>query len=445
MIRLHPIPDVHLACPLCQAPLASRGWYMPGMRCLADLACTACNRTFYGDLPSSHGLFFPMLLDPQNGHVHNPHGAQFAWFADWLATGYAARQQGAPDIAVEARRPLRRPLVLNCLDARYGHALLKLLNAEYHVNHDGDFDLLVLVPKCLRWMVPANVAEVWAIDVPLHNGCAWHDGLAKRLHERLQDQSAAWLSLALPHPPPDAVQIESFTHVPPFDFSTWGVVIGQPRLTLIWREERDRYWTGGAPAGIKQALRSQLGRAVRSRDPRAAQTLAFARLCAVLRERLPGADLAVAGLGRAGDAPDGVADLRAETVDAAREQAWCRRYADSHVVIGVHGSNMLLPSAHAGAVVEMVPPASWRNVMQDILLPEPDARRLALRCRLLPVATAPEGVAEVVVDLVSHLALAAINLSREWSTHEAHRPDPYAILRRRQAVGQGRKTGGGAS
>jgi hypothetical protein len=120
-------------------------------------------------------------------------------------------------------------------------------------------------------------------------------------------------------------------------------------------------------------------------------------LAEALRRDWPTLDFAVAGL--SGDGGDGafpawVRDLRRPSVDEDAERRWCARYAESHVVVGVHGSNMLLPSAHAGAVVELIGPERWGNFTQDILFRDSgDCRELLFRYRFLPDSTPPPALA----------------------------------------------------
>ena len=89
MIHLHPIPDVKHICPYCNVPLKLRDWLIPGMRNLGHLICPQCQIEFYGDLPSGHGLYYPMLLESDKGIVHDNYS--ITWFADWLRDSYLNR------------------------------------------------------------------------------------------------------------------------------------------------------------------------------------------------------------------------------------------------------------------------------------------------------------------------------------------------------------------
>jgi hypothetical protein len=323
---------------------------------------------------------------------------------------------------VEERRPLRRPLLLNCLDLLYGHALLKLLNAQHHLEHDAGFDLVVLVPRYLRWLVPDGVAAVWTVDVPLRRGGLWSDWLAGEVARRLEPAGEAWLSLAVPHPHPSAFRIERFTGVAPFALDAWHAPGRRPTVTYVWRD--DRGWSSdgaGRGALLSRVLRRPGGAEGESQAQR------VTALAGSLRGRFPALDFGVVGLGEAGGLPDWMADLRTPAPDAATERAWCARYADSHVVVGVHGSNMLLPSAHAGAVVELVPPDRWGNLTQDLLFPALEPHEAALRFRALPLGAETRDLHDVVASLLVDLPLARLNFEPAATDHAVPGEDPRAL------------------
>ena len=69
-----------------------------------------------------------------------------------------------------------------------------------------------------------------------------------------------------------------------------------------------------------------------------------------LGKEIPNLQFAITGLAEPGGFANPVCDLRNGRPDDRVEREWCERYASSHVVMGVHGSNMLIPSGLAGAV-----------------------------------------------------------------------------------------------
>lgn len=431
MIRLHPIPDGDHTCPYCQVPLAVRGWYIPGMRNLADLKCPQCGLDFYGDLPAGHGLYYPMLLERATGIVHGQHHVD--WFANWLRDSYAHRVNTPIGFSVEDFRPLRQIVLLNCLDVLYGHCLLKLLNAQYYLDHHPELDLVVLVPRFLRWMVPDGVVAIWTADLPLGRGIEWNDWLAAEINRQIEPLEKGWLSVALSHPYPADYDIKRFTRVRPFPVDEWDTRLERPTVTFIWRE--DRIWQNvnhyGCFQKLVQRLKRRLGLSQHLLHEQKQQVVSLAQ---ALRRTFPQLDFAIAGLGCSGGLPNWISDLRSLEIDEYVEKTWCERYAKSHIVIGVHGSNMLLPSAHAGAVIELVPGERWGNLIQDILVVGQDIRETMYRYRFLPLDTSPTVIAEVIKFLLRYFPIARLNFNRQWSDHEATQGNFSLIAKRRREI-----------
>jgi hypothetical protein len=367
------------------------GWYIPGMRNLADLRCASCRREFYGDLSAGQAFYTPMLLEKETGVVHDPHGVE--WFAGWLRDSYARRTTVPLQFNVEGRATgARRAVLLNCLDTVYGHTLLKLLNAQFYLDRHPDVDLILLIPSFLKWMTPEGAAQVWTIDLPLGRGIEWNDWLAQEVKSRLEVYETVSLSVALSHPRPEAYDIERFTHVKPFPLDEWKTRLARPTVTFIWRE--DRLWHDPTAHTSQRAgkIRRLLNPEVTPLIEQQKRMVAFAES---LRVELPPLDFAVAGLGRPVDLPGWMTDMRQIKIDSGVEREWCERYAASHLVVGVHGSNMLLPSAHAGSVVELIGPERWGNFLQDILFRTGDAREMFFRYRFLPLFTTPATLSQL--------------------------------------------------
>lgn len=414
MIRLHPTPEARFDCPSCQTPLEPLGWYVPGMRNLADLLCRGCGREFYGDLRAGQALYTPMLLEKKTGKVHDPFGVE--WFAGWLHESYARRTDTPLGLDVRAHRPLVREVVLlNCLDTLYGHTLLKLLNAQYYIDHRPDVDLVVMIPPFLEWMVPEGVAESWVVGLPLKRGTEWNDWLAREVRRRVEALPAARLSVAFSHPHPDDFDIERFTRVKPFPFEEWEARLSRPTVTFAWRE--DRLWESppDASGDYVGKIKRRISRPANRVDEQLRKVLTTAE---ALRREMPSLDFALAGVGRPGGLPAWVSDMRRTEPSAATEREWCGRYAASHLVVGVHGSNMLLPSAHAGGAVELIGHERWGNFLQDILFRNGDPREMFFRYRFVPHTTTPDELAELLGLMLRGFPEFRRLMGREFCRHD---------------------------
>ena len=381
-------------CPNCASPLAATDFLITGMRNLADTRCANCGGEFFADLPAGQALYTPIALDKKTGATHGGDGAK--WFADWLSDAYKNRSR--EKIGFETRKyspPKDKIILLNCLDVLYGHSLLKLLNAQRYIDFQTDYSLILIVQPFLEWLIPDGIAEAWIVDLPLKNGAEWNEQLAEEIKNRLAAFREIHLSVAFSHPPSADFDIERFTRITPLPLENFAAAPQNPVVTFIWRE--DRLWTSENKAANNfQKIKRRFGKVENESDGQTRRIIEFAEH---LRERFPALDFAVAGLGKTNNFPVWISDLRLTKLDARAERNWCERYAKSHLVVGVHGSNMLLPSAHAGGVIEIIGAERLGNYLQDILFRSGDAREMFFRYRFVSPDSAPENLAEIAATM----------------------------------------------
>lgn len=398
IIELGRLEGSGVACPHCSTETQQCGWHMPGTRVLADLVCQQCGAEFLRDLPTGHGALYPTLIERQTLRSF-ARWPEKSWFTGWLATSYAARALNVFGVTVTSHRPIERPLILNCLDWIYGHAILKLLNAEHFLDNHQDRDLVVLIQPQLEWLVPDGVAATWAIHMPFEEGRTWSEFLDQLIHTKMKPFPHVLLGCAQPHPSPHEITISRFSSVEPLPTQAWQSAATAPVITFICRD--DRMWLGSWTRFLNnRSVVHLLHLCGLGGVRRIAQALQIRRLWMRLRSQFPTIDFAVAGVAKKGWLPGEVVDMRSERPDVEREMNWCERYSHSHIVVGVHGSGMLLPSAHAGAVVEFVPPPRWGNIVQDLLPRAKDPREAIFRYRNLPdsvsTATASHAIGQLI-------------------------------------------------
>jgi len=414
MIRLKPILETPpRECPNCHSTLAASGFFIPGMRNLANFHCPECKSEFYGDLPAGQALFTPILLDKKSGAVYNDYNA--AWFSDWLVDSYKKRTREPLGFEVRKLSKIKEKVILlNCIDTLYVHSVYKLLNAQHYIDYQPDASLIVLLPRFLEWMLPDGAAEAWVVDLPLRGGTVWNDWLAGEIGERLESFPEVYLSVAFSHPHSADFDIERFTRVSPFPLENFGKHQNRPVISYIWRE--DRLWETAnlSPSGRFKKIKDRLGI---SQEPTGEQRRKVIKFAECLRAEFPAVDFAVVGLGEACGLPDWISDLRLTKLDAAAERRWCERYAASHLVVGVHGSNMSLPSAHAGGVIELIGEERWGNFLQDILFRQSDEREMFFRYRFVPTSTTPEELSSLALTLLRYEDFRRL-MSPEFCRHQ---------------------------
>jgi hypothetical protein len=384
------------------------------MRCLAQMQCSACGARYYEDLPAGHGLLFPSMIDVATGEVCSPVASN--WFSDLLRDSYKARNSQSYECSVVENRPVRNGVLLNCLDSMYGHALLKLLNAQYYVDKCPEVDLIVIVPRYLEWMVPDGVARVVTFDQPLNDGGEWNDWIALEVARVAADCENLSLAIALPHPSLEDLNIDRFTRVKPFDVGEASESASLV-VTAIWRD--DRVWWPGFPRNAVQRFGYKIARRLGFIPmPQALQKMRYLEVESELRRLEPNLDFAIIGVGTPGGLPDLIRDLRVSRPTADIERQWCARYAQSFAVFGVQGSNMILPSAHAGMTVDLLDPDHYGNLGQDVL---PQGRSLqdgVTRTVCVPMSVSAESVARLIYSQRESSPYYSVTFNRPWNDHE---------------------------
>jgi hypothetical protein len=387
MIRIKPTIDFVASCPRCGKPLQSEKVIWQGIHVCAAARCSDCNADIVTDLPVGHALFTPSQVDMTAGRLYIERDGSESWFGEPLLRSL---QEPSADedvfLNVEHFAICRQAVILNCIDFLYGHGLLKLLNAEHHLGHLPELGLIVIVPEYLRWMVPDGVAEIWTVKIPLSRAQLYYPRLAELIDRECSRFTDLWLSPAHSHP--IVTNISRYTHVPRHDFEK-----DDFRLTFIWREDRlwlkKRILVGIARRiGLMPILLSRQNSKVRY-------------LFTLLRKRFPTARFTVTGMGNITCFPGWIEDRRVTRFNDDIEVDLCRIYSESRLVIGVHGSNLLLPSAHAGLTLNLMPDNKWSNIAQDVIYQEDDSRLASYRYRYLPLKIDVMDLADIAVRQIS--------------------------------------------
>ena len=370
---LYPIlPSIYskFDCPTCKGSnTLSRDVLFQGIHILVEFECCDCKNLFFGDLPLSQSLATPYTVDKSLKNIYGESRAM-SWYGKPLLDSLRKPLADEVIFSVEKLIPSRNVIIINCIDYLYGHSLLKLLNTDFFLRGQNEKRIIVLIPKSLRWLVPDGVAEVWIVEIPFSNSNNFYLELNQKIKEELKRFLTVDLAGTIPHP--NDFSIQNYSRVPPhsFPFSPF-------RITFIWRE--DRLWT-------KNHLFSHITKTIpQLRYPfRMIQNIRVQRLFSKLRSLLPGAKFTIAGLGTSTYFPNWIEDIRYNNPTFENERNLCSIYSESRLIIGIHGSNLLLPSAHAGITIDLMPCDRWGNIAQDIIFKSIDVRKAVYRYRFLP-------------------------------------------------------------
>ncbi|MEG4584446.1 hypothetical protein QUA54_04230 [Microcoleus sp. MOSTC5] len=383
MIEIKPSIQQRSNCPYCGTELKPKSVLWQGIHIVLDSKCEGCCSEIIDDLRVGHGVKNYIQVNLIKREVFAADTYKKEWLGKPLLNSLQNPQPEKLEIVKEIFKPCNRVIILNCIDHLYGHSLLKLLNAQRHLECNSDYGLVVIVPKFLRWMVPDEVAEIWTVPISLKNGQNYYPSFAEFVEEETKRFDEIYVSEAHSHP--SQFDITRFTRVPKHNFEPEKI-----KITFIWREDR-------------LLVNRLLFRVLRKIDRRAMslplQNLKIQQLFEKIRLQVPEAKFAVAGLGTKTKFPEWIEDYRVDSFNEKIEKEICHLYSESRLIIGLHGSNMLLPSAHAGMTIDLID-ERWGNFAQDILYQESDPRIASFRYRFLPYQTSNDTLAFIAAVMV---------------------------------------------
>ena len=350
-------------CPECASTdVEVLGTAFPGSHVFGRYRCASCGLDLLRDLPVGFAIEHPLAIRISDGKLYNPTGGE-AWLYTPLIESFLHKSDVRLSIDRVVNRSCRKVILLNTIDFLYGHVLLKLLNAQYYLDRYPDHGLIVIVPRMFAWMVPKGVAELWILDIKLGQAHQWFEQLDAFVQDRIKEFDEVELGRAYSHPDPVQLDISRFTGIQPFDLDRFET--SDPHITFIARA--DRLWfTNRVEKTIHRALNKLGLMGSVGRWHLARQDRMIRKVMRRIQRHLPTARFTVVGLGRPSGMQHLATDLRTTKMDVATEFKWCEVYAQSHVVVGIHGSNMLLPTALAAGCVEILPYDRYGNIIQDV-------------------------------------------------------------------------------
>ncbi len=430
MIRIKPEPENHFLCPKCSQKPVMRELVMKSVFTLADCVCENCGFEFYQTLPIGHTVISTLTICKFVGRLY-PHDTEKTWLSTALLKAHGSEKHGEVQIKKIIYKEHDHVVVLNALDFLYGHVLLKLYNSIYHLDHNKDLGLIIIIPKLFEWLIPSGCAEVWIVDLKLNDLVYNYSWIQKFVSKEFERFDTIYLSKSYSHPDFTAIDISRFTGIKPFDLANFTKL--SPAITFVLRE--DRWWfRGSIDYWFYRVFRKLGSLKLGSRVLSMQQNSLVKKTISLILKKLPNANFYIAGLGTTGNFKGYARDERKQVINDSIEKDWCRIYAQSHVVIGVHGSNMLLPTAHAAGCVEILPEDRYGNIVQDISVRYADRKQLYLY-RFADQYAGPKTVATKVISIIENFEIFEKNMCHNVYRSEQEprhamtglRDDIYAI------------------
>jgi len=387
-------PDVTVCCAFCKRESVNLIEHIfQGIHLLAKFNCPSCTRTFFHTLPTGHDLLFPISFD-ETGRLLNTDVQAEQWLVGPLLDSFVKLKKINVGIEREVFRQADEAIILNCLDNCFGHSFYKLWNAQILKTKYPDKSIVVFIPKRMRWLLPDNIDEVWSFDSSFADLGKFIGNLDEEVSENLLPRfSNVFVSKAFTHLDLEKINLKSFLKTERFDLEKFSN--GLPRITFALRE--DRFWHKNPFEFFVFKAFVKLGLARKIFVWR--QNRLVNRTAKKIKEKLTNAEFYATGLNRTGRLSTRITDLRVETPSAQHEMQWCQLYSKSHVIIGVHGSNMLIPTALAAGFIEILPRHKIRHIAEDTSL-NYNSRYTLFLGRHLDQFVTPTLVAENAISMV---------------------------------------------
>ena len=375
LVPVKPVQYRAFVCPSCgSGDIACNGVLFPGAHVLGDHRCNTCGLDFLRDLPVGFSVDHPIAIGKADGRLFNPFGAE-SWLYGPLLNAFKNRSDAPVKIERKVLLPTKRIIILDTIDFLYGHVLLKLYNAQHYIDNYPDHGVVVLLPRMFAWLEPKGCAEVWIVDVKLGQGQAWHIAINTFVQQRLVEYDEVNMARGYAHPDFTHIDVERYTGIAPFRLQEFSA--RPPHITFVARQ--DRLWFANGFAKFCSRAMGRLGMKGLSKSLFvSAQDRMIRRSMRAIKAAVPQCTFSVVGLATNGGYGSLADDLRTTRMDEAMERTWCQAYAKSQLVVGVHGSNMLLPTAFAAGCIEILPHDRHGNIVQDISVRWADRMQLFL-------------------------------------------------------------------
>jgi len=421
MIRIHPEIEVRIKCNSCRQEFLPDGFHLTGMHVLCSGICPLCKgEKLYMEMPASAGLLYPTVIRESDGKRVDD--MPFSnWFINSLPVAFKNRAREEVSISKVMKSNIQKEklLILNTIDSTYGHSLLNIFNLSYYKKKT-EFHLLLLVASNMQWLVPDGVDEVWIMDIPFSQAGKWNDYLADAVNEEILKYKEAFLCRSFPQAPDQAFDIEEYTRVKPFPLEQWDSRLIKPTVTFIWRT--DRFWKRILPRWADNRITRRIAQNRVKKLRNRVQFRWILKFAKELKRKVPAVDFAIAGMdSREQKLPEWVRDFRFPKHSDATAKELCRRYAESHLVIGCNGSSLVLPSCQAGAVMNIVPADGWAVSVGSFFFRFTSIADTFYRYSLINPEASIERIVKIAVQILRDRSMIQIISGSPWNDHEAHK------------------------
>ncbi len=397
MIDFHDAGTPNFQCPKCDSEhLIKLGDLFQGIHWLAECRCKHCKAEFWHTYPIGHARHLPVGFSKDGQRRQLLPGSE--WMTNPLIDSVLTHPPIEAQVTREVKKKHKRIVIINCLDDCYGHVLWKIFNTQHYWQYP-EMGVVLLIPQGFEWLIPKGVAEVWTVQAPLKAMSQLIGPLDTCIKEWLADFKKVYIS-ELPY---------TYHHTHLMDFEPFFKLKKLPlsrlsthplRVTFLLRE--DRFWLNNTAMNTAYLASRKFGMSKYLVNMFLKRQVSLVQRTAKLIKKQQPATFQVIGIGKSIILGEELIDLRQVSMDESKERDWLEAYQHSHLVIGIHGSHMMIPTAMAASFINLVPEFKTNQIGQDVLAVFP-AETGKLLGHYLPEQSSPEQVAARVESICRRL------------------------------------------
>lgn len=397
LLTLQPLDLPSPRCMDCQGERVNLlNVFFQGVHTLVDCVCASCNSEFYATLPIGASATFTVAF-AKDGSRSTYHSRAKLWHAEPLIKSMIepTQSEGAK-IQVQRFSKRKNIVLLNCLDPCFGHSLYRVFHILHLKRSYTELGIVAIITPNFEWLVRDHVAELWIVDQPANrlNDCVpGLDYFVKSQLPRFEKVSLSRASFSNPHG-----SINLYDIIPSQPFPLYRYALLPFRIVFVLRE--DRFWLRSKIlnfiffASVKFKMK-KLARPLLAWR----QNQLYARVAKRIKKQCPQVELYAVGLGKAGKLNPNMQDHRLQTMTEQDELRWLRLYAQSQLVIGVHGSNMILPTSLSAGFIEILPRYKIDHLAEDTALVHPPIKLQGYLGRYLDEGASPSLIATHAISM----------------------------------------------
>lgn len=392
MISIKPENLHHSHCPICGHDMENKRIYFTGMRVLISVVCSACEKTFFTDMPTGHGLYYEIFYSLETKELFSK-SKKGKWFASALKN--CVEQRISRPFTITGSKRREQLLIIPAIDSYYGHSLLRTLTYQYYRDNYPEMDILLIVQDNLKWLLKDSDAMIMSVETRGRHSDRWIENIDEKIWEIAEQYNEVFLSTEYEHIY-KSINMEEMTGIPVFDMKNIDerkeIIVG-----FIWRE--DRLWIKNDNMHTKLKAADRIMNTSLSDIFLLEQRNKIIELFKNIRKHIK-CKCYITGMGNKLRFPDFIEDRRFNTLDDGIERELLRIYSNSDIIIGLHGSSMLLPSAYSAMTIDLMPSYKWSNFNEDLIVRSSNIRDAMFRYRLLSANTPIRDLSECVISMV---------------------------------------------